>query len=60
LKKLLDKSLLLQDQKSNCWFKIREDMELGLSVTLRGEKCMPFNKIIIFTFAQIRDFVVYL
>jgi large subunit ribosomal protein L5 len=31
-------------------------MELGLSVTLRGEKCMPFNKITIFTFAQIRDF----
>jgi ribosomal protein L5 len=47
--KITDKSLLLQDQKKAiAGFKIREDMELGLSVTLRGEKCMPFNKITIF------------
>jgi large subunit ribosomal protein L5 len=31
-------------------------MELGLTVTLRGEKMYTFNEVIIFTFAQIRDF----
>ena len=32
-------------------------MELGLSVTLRGEKMYAFlTKLIFFTFAQIRDF----
>ena len=32
-------------------------MELGLSVTLRGEKMYTFlTKLIFFTFAQIRDF----
>jgi large subunit ribosomal protein L5 len=32
-------------------------MELGLSVTLRGEKMYTFlTKLLFFTFAQIRDF----
>merc|ERR1712086_1237847 len=35
----------------------REDMEVGLTVTLRGEKMYAFlTKLIFFTFAQIRDF----
>jgi ribosomal protein L5 len=58
LKKLLDKNQLLQRaKKAIAGFKIREDMELGLSVTLRGEKMYTFlTKLIFFTFAQIRDF----
>jgi ribosomal protein L5 len=42
LKKLRDKSLLLQDQKKAiAGFKIREDMELGLS-GVRGRKMYAF------------------
>jgi hypothetical protein len=56
LRKLLDKPLITRSKKAIAGFKIREDMELGLTVTLRGEKCIIFNEVIIFTFAQIRDF----
>lgn len=51
------KPLLTKAKKAIAGFKIREDMELGLSVTLRGEKMYTFlTKLIFFTFAQIRDF----
>jgi ribosomal protein L5 len=58
LKKLLDKNqLITKAKKAIAGFKIREDMELGLSVTLRGEKMYTFlTKLLFFTFAQIRDF----
>jgi large subunit ribosomal protein L5 len=42
------KPLITRSKKAIAGFKIREDMELGLSVTLRGEKCMPFNKITLY------------
>ena len=51
------KPILTRSKKAIAGFKIREDMELGLSVTLRGEKMYTFlTKLIFFTFAQIRDF----
>lgn len=51
------KPLITRSKKAIAGFKIREDMELGLSVTLRGEKMYTFlTKLIFFTFAQIRDF----
>lgn len=51
------KPLITKSKKAIAGFKIREDMELGLSVTLRGEKMYTFlTKLIFFTFAQIRDF----
>ena len=51
------KPLITKSKKAIAGFKIREDMELGLSVTLRGEKMYSFlTKLIFFTFAQIRDF----
>jgi large subunit ribosomal protein L5 len=50
------KPLITRSKKAIAGFKIREDMELGLTVTLRGEKMYNFNEVIIFTFAQIRDF----
>jgi large subunit ribosomal protein L5 len=51
------KPLITRSKKAIAGFKIREDMELGLSVTLRGEKMYAFlTKLIFFTFAQIRDF----
>ena len=51
------KPLLTKSKKAIAGFKIREDMELGLTVTLRGEKMYAFlTKLIFFTFAQIRDF----
>ena len=51
------KPLITKSKKAIAGFKIREDMELGLSVTLRGEKMYAFlTKLIFFTFAQIRDF----
>ena len=51
------KPLITRSKKAIAGFKIREDMELGLSVTLRGEKMYSFlTKLIFFTFAQIRDF----
>ena len=51
------KPFLTKSKKAIAGFKIREDMELGLSVTLRGEKMYAFfTKLLFFTFAQIRDF----
>ena len=51
------KPLITKSKKAIAGFKIRENMELGLSVTLRGEKMYAFlTKLIFFTFAQIRDF----
>ena len=51
------KPLITRAKKAIAGFKIREDMELGLSVTLRGEKMYAFlTKLLFFTFAQIRDF----
>lgn len=51
------KPLITRAKKAIAGFKVREDMELGLSSTLRGEKMYDFlTKLIFFTFAQIRDF----
>ena len=51
------KPVITKAKKAIAGFKIREDMELGLSVTLRGEKMYSFlTKLLFFTFAQIRDF----
>jgi len=51
------KPLITKAKKAIAGFKIRENMELGLSVTLRGEKMYTFlTKLLFFTFAQIRDF----
>lgn len=51
------KPLITKAKKAIAGFKIREEMELGLSVTLRGEKMYAFlTKLVFFTFAQIRDF----
>jgi large subunit ribosomal protein L5 len=55
--KITGQSLITRSKKAIAGFKIREDMELGLSVTLRGRKnvCL-LTKLLFFTFAQIRDF----
>ena len=51
------KPIITKAKKSIAGFKIREEMELGLNVTLRGKKMYTFlTKLIFFTFAQIRDF----
>jgi large subunit ribosomal protein L5 len=51
------KPVIRRAKKAIAGFKIRENMELGLSVTLRGKKMYTFlTKLIFFTFAQIRDF----
>jgi len=51
------KPIISKAKKAIAGFKIRENMELGLSVTLRGEKMYTFlTKLLFFTFAQIRDF----
>jgi large subunit ribosomal protein L5 len=51
------KPLITRAKKAIAGFKIREEMELGLTVTLRGEKMYTFlTKLLFFTFAQIRDF----
>jgi large subunit ribosomal protein L5 len=51
------KPILTKAKKAIAGFKIREDMELGLTVTLRGEKMYTFlTKLLFFTFTQIRDF----
>jgi ribosomal protein L5 len=55
LKKLRTKASYYKIKKSYCWFKIREDMELGLSVTLEEKNVCLLTKLF-FTFAQIRDF----
>ncbi len=51
------KPIITRSKKAIAGFKIRENMELGLSVTLRGQRMYTFlTKLIFFTFAQIRDF----
>ena len=51
------KPLITKSKKAIAGFKIREDMELGLTVTLRGKKMYAFlTKLVFFTFTQIRDF----
>jgi large subunit ribosomal protein L5 len=51
------KPVITRAKKAIAGFKIRQNMELGLLVTLRGEKMYSFlTKLIFFTFAQIRDF----
>lgn len=51
------KPVITRAKKAIAGFKIRENMELGLSVTLRGSKMYAFlTKLLFFTFAQIRDF----
>ena len=51
------KPVITRAKKAIAGFKIRENMELGLSVTLRGKKMYTFlTKLLFFTFAQIRDF----
>lgn len=51
------KPIITKSKKAIAGFKIRENMELGLSATLRGEKMYAFlTKLLFFTFAQIRDF----
>jgi large subunit ribosomal protein L5 len=51
------KPIITRSKKAIAGFKIRENMELGISVTLRGEKMYAFlTKLLFFTFAQIRDF----
>lgn len=51
------KPMITRAKKAIAGFKIRENMELGLSVTLRGKKMYAFlTKLLFFTFAQIRDF----
>ena len=51
------KPIITKAKKAIAGFKIRENIELGLTVTLRGEKMYAFiTKLIFFTFSQIRDF----
>ena len=51
------KPLITKAKKAIAGFKIRENMELGLTVTLRDKKMYAFlTKLLFFTFAQIRDF----
>ena len=51
------KPVVSKAKKAIAGFKIREDMELGLTVTLRDDKMYTFlTKLLFFTFSQIRDF----
>jgi len=51
------KPIITKSKKSNAGFKIREDMDLGLTVTLRGKKMYTFfDKLINLTLPQVRDF----
>jgi large subunit ribosomal protein L5 len=51
------KPVITRSKKAIAGFKVRENMELGLTVTLRGKKMYTFlTKLIFFTFTQIRDF----
>ena len=51
------KPIITKSKKAIAGFKIRENMELGMTVTLRSTKMYAFlTKLIFFTFAQIRDF----
>lgn len=50
------KPVITKSKNAIATFKTREDMELGLTVTLRNEKMYTFlTKLIFFTFAQIRE-----
>lgn len=51
------KPIISKTKKAIAGFKIRENMEIGLNLTLRKHKMYSFLiKVIFFTFAQIRDF----
>jgi len=51
------KPVVTKSKKAIAGFKIREKMELGVTVTLRGEKMYSFlDKLINITLPQIRDF----
>lgn len=51
------KPVITKSKKAIAGFKIRENMELGVTVTLRDKKMYTFlTKLLFFTFAQIRDF----
>ena len=51
------KPMITKSKKAIAGFKIRENMELGLKVTLRGEKMYAFlTKLLFFTFSQICNF----
>ena len=51
------KPIITKSKKAIAGFKIREKMELGVTVTLRGEKMYAFlDKLINLTLPQIRDF----
>jgi large subunit ribosomal protein L5 len=51
------KPIITKSKKAVSGFKIRENMNLGISVTLRGEKMYNFlDKLIHLTLPQIRDF----
>ena len=51
------KPVITKSKKAIAGFKIREQMELGVTVTLRGEKMYAFlDKLINITLPQIRDF----
>lgn len=51
------KPIITKAKKAIAGFKIRHNMEIGLTVTLRGKKMYTFlQKLIFLTFAQIRDF----
>jgi len=51
------KPIVTKAKNSNAGFKIREDMDLGITVTLRSERMYSFlDKFINITLPQIRDF----
>ena len=51
------KPIITKSRNAIATFKIRENMELGLTVTLRSKRMYTFlTKLIFFTFSQIRDF----
>jgi len=51
------KPIVTRSKKAVAGFKIRENMDLGLKVTLRDDRMYTFlTKLIFFTFSQIRDF----
>jgi large subunit ribosomal protein L5 len=54
------KPIITRAKKAIAGFKIREDMELGLSVTLRGEKMYTFlTKLLFLHLLKFVIFVVY-
>jgi large subunit ribosomal protein L5 len=49
--------VITKAKKSNAGFKVREDMELGITVTLRGKKMYSFlDRLINLALPRIRDF----